>query len=83
MPTMKLFHFLGACSRVTAKPLIKLGIDYDSQIIDVYLNWCLSTAASVRIKFATYSKVVIHFEKAMSIPEYQEALSREQALIEQ
>ncbi|MEM7004742.1 MAG: glutathione S-transferase family protein [Pseudomonadota bacterium] len=32
---LKLYHFPGACSRVTVTALIKLGLEYESEIIDI------------------------------------------------
>ncbi|MEM6957225.1 MAG: glutathione S-transferase family protein [Myxococcota bacterium] len=32
---MKLYHFPGACSRVTVTALIKLGLTYESELIDI------------------------------------------------
>lgn len=51
---------------------------YDEcSIIDVYLHWCLSTAASAGVTFDDYSNIMAHIEKTQALPEYQEALRRE------
>jgi len=53
----------------------------DWSIIDVYLHWCLNTAASAGISFRDYSAVTTHFRKTELIPEYAEAMDREAQLL--
>lgn len=46
-------------------------------VIDIYLHWCLATAASAGLVFDDYSAVSEHFDKVEALPEYIEALNRE------
>jgi len=54
----------------------------DWSIIDVYLHWCLNTAATAGMSFEEYSAVSIHLQKTQAIPEYAEAMRREAQFFE-
>lgn len=54
----------------------------DWSIIDIYLHWCLNTAASAGMTFDDFSGVSIHLQRTQAIPEYAEAMRREAKLLE-
>lgn len=54
----------------------------DWSIIDVYLHWCLNTAATAGMTFEEYSAVSIHHQKTQALPEYVEAMKREAQFFE-
>ncbi|MEO0327128.1 MAG: glutathione S-transferase family protein, partial [Pseudomonadota bacterium] len=45
----------------------------DWSIIDIYLHWCLNTAASTGLNFDDYPAVSTHLRKIEAIPEHAEA----------
>ncbi|MEL6363083.1 MAG: glutathione S-transferase family protein [Pseudomonadota bacterium] len=51
----------------------------DWSIIDIYLHWCLNTAASAGLALDDYPAVSIHHQNTETIPEYAEAMEREAA----
>ena len=54
----------------------------DWSIIDIYLHWCLNTAASTGMTFDDFSGISIHLQRTQAIPEYAEAMRREAKLVE-
>lgn len=49
----------------------------DWSIVDTYLNWCYTTAASADYSLSPYPAVQAHSERVQSRPAYQRVLERE------